>query len=40
MEDQEQPRDDDTGEWAYQLQLEQRYFQEESENVQSRQILE
>jgi hypothetical protein len=28
MDEQEMPMDDDTGEWAYQLELEQRYFKE------------
>jgi hypothetical protein len=31
MDEQEMPMDDDTGEWAYQLELEQRYFEEANE---------
>lgn len=28
MDEQEQPRDDDNGEWAYQLELEQQFYEE------------
>jgi hypothetical protein len=28
MDEREQPMDDDEGEWAYQLELEQQYFEE------------